>query len=118
MQLITGLALALLAVSPGVGVAALAYAGFMSFQYMSEPGMFKMLMNRVGAGERSGASALYFLVTSIAASLSAFAGGAAISRFGYPATLVTAALIAALAAFLFRKLTHEEACTIASPTSS
>jgi predicted MFS family arabinose efflux permease len=104
MQLMTGLALATLAVSPAGTAAALAYTGYMSFQYMSEPGMFKMLMSRVTPGERSGASALYFLVTSIAASLSALAGGAAISRFGYSPTLLAAASIAALAALLFRKL--------------
>ncbi len=118
MQLAAGLALALLAVSPAGGAAALAYTGYMSFQYMSEPGMFKMLMSRVAPAERSGASALYFLVTSLAASLSALAGGTAISHFGYPVTLISSAVLAMVAALLFRKLIHEEACAIASPTSS
>ncbi len=118
MQLTAALALVLLAAAPLPGIAALAYAGYVSFQYMSEPGVFKMLMNRVAAGERSGASALYFLVTSIGGSVAAFAGGNAIARFGYPATLMAAAALAAVAALLFRVLIQEEACTIASPTSS
>jgi predicted MFS family arabinose efflux permease len=109
MQLSAGLALALLAVSPAGAAAALAYTGYMSFQYMSEPGMFKMLMSRVAPTERSGASALYFLVTSLAASLSALAGGTAISHFGYPVTLIASAVLAIAAAVLFRKLIHDEA---------
>ncbi|MGE5645914.1 MAG: MFS transporter [Acidobacteriota bacterium] len=118
MQLSTGVALVLLAVSPAGGAAALAYTGYVSFQYMSEPGMFKMLMTGVAPAERSGASSLYFLVTSLAASLSALAGGSAIARLGYPLTLVTAAALAIAAAFLFRTLLHDEARAIASPTSS
>lgn len=117
MQFVTALALAFLALSPAGGIAATVYVGYMSFQYMSEPGLFNMLMNRVAPGERSGASALYFLVTSIAGSVAAFAAGAAISRFGYPATLMTSGLVAAVAALLFGRLIHEEACAITSATS-
>jgi predicted MFS family arabinose efflux permease len=91
-----------------VGAAAV-YIGYMSFQYMSEPGIFNLLMNRVAPGERSGASALYFLVTSLAGSLAAFAGGAALSRFGYPPVLVASGCLAMAAAFLFRTLVRERA---------
>ncbi len=108
-QLATGAALALLAFSTtGVGAAAV-YIGYMSFQYMSEPGIFNLLMNRVAEAERSGASALYFLVTSLAGSLAAFAGGAAISRFGYPPVLIAAGGLAAVAALLFRTLVRDRA---------
>ena len=104
MQLMTGLALVSLAAAPAGAAAILAYTGYTSFQYMSEPGLFQMLMGRVKPDERSGASALYFLVTSVAASVAALAGGAAISRFGYAPMLIAAALVAMLAAMLFRRL--------------
>ncbi len=118
MQLAAGLALALLSVGPAGATAALAYTGYMAFQYMSEPGLFKMMMNRVASTERGGASALYFLATSIAASLSALVGGAAISHFGYPAALMTSALLAVAASVLFRRFIYEEDRTITSPTAS
>jgi predicted MFS family arabinose efflux permease len=117
MQLAAGLALAFLAFSSTPGIAAAGYMGYMSFQYMSEPGLFTMLMNGVAPGERSGASALYFVVTSLAGSISAIVAGSAVVRFGYPSVLIAAALVAATAAFLFRTLVHEQACTITSATS-
>jgi predicted MFS family arabinose efflux permease len=91
MQLATGLALLLLAFSPTAGLAVAAYLGYMAFQYMSEPGLFSLLMSRVAPGERSGAAALYFLVTSLAGSIAAIVGGGAVVRFGYPSVLVAAA---------------------------
>jgi hypothetical protein len=108
-QLATGAALALLAFSTTPAGAAAVYIGYMSFQYMSEPGLFNLLMNRVAPGERSGASALYFLVASLAGSLAAFAGGAAISRFGYPPVLLASGSAAMAAAFLFRTLVRDRA---------
>ncbi len=74
----------------------------MSLQYMSEPGVFSMLMSRVAPGERSGASALYLLVTSIGGSIAALAAGGAVVRFGYPSVLAASAVLAAVAALLFR----------------
>ena len=108
-QLATGAALALLAFSSTGAGAAAVYIGYMSLQYMSEPGLFHLLMNRVAPGERSGASALFFLVTSLTGSLAAFAGGAAIARFGYPPVLVASGCVAMAAAFLFRTLVREKA---------
>ncbi len=102
MQAITAVGLVSLALTPAGAAAAVAYTGYTSFQYMSEPGLFKMLMGGVKPAERTGASALYFLVTSIAASIAALVSGAAIARFGYPPALIGAALIAVLAALLFR----------------
>ena len=109
MQLATALALAAVAASPAAGTAATAYVVYMSFQYMSEPGLFSMLMNRVSPGERSGASALYFLVSSLVGSAAAFASGAAIARFGYPPVLFVCATVAALSAVMFRALIRDPA---------
>ena len=61
-------------------------------------------MSRVAPGERSGASALYVLVTSIGGSIAALAAGGAVVRFGYPSVLAASAVLAALAALLFRGL--------------
>jgi predicted MFS family arabinose efflux permease len=116
MQFATGLALISLALSPGAGVATASYVGYTSFQYMSEPGVFSMLMSRVAPGERSGASALYFLVTSIGGSIAALAAGGAVVRFGYPSVLGAAAVVAAVAALLFRALVGRQACRITSAT--
>ncbi len=108
MQAATAISLASLALGlPGM-LTALMYISYMSFQYMSEPCLFNMLMTRVSPAERSGASALNFLVISIAGSLSALISGAAILRFGYPAVLCTAALLAITAASLFWTLVHED----------
>jgi predicted MFS family arabinose efflux permease len=108
-QLATGAALALLASSASGAGAAAVYIGYMSLQYMSEPGLFHLLMNRIAPGERGGASALFFLVTSLTGSLAAFAGGVAISRFGYPPVMVASGCLAMVAAFLFRTLVREKA---------
>jgi len=47
------------------------------------------------------------VVSSLAGMLAAFAGGSAISRFGYPATMGVAAALAACAALLFRRLIQD-----------
>jgi hypothetical protein len=107
-QLAAGAALALLAFRSSASGAACVYIGYMSLQYMSEPGIFHLLMNRVATEQRSGASALYFLATSLTGSLAAFAGGAAIFRFGYPPVLVASGCVAMASALLFRSLVREK----------
>ena len=77
MQLLSAVALACVAASGGQGTAALAYGAYMVAQNMSEPGMFMYLMDRVPERERSGVSALNFLVAS---STQAIAAGFADSR--------------------------------------
>ena len=67
-----------------------------------------MLMSRVKPSERSGASALNFLVISVAGSLSALLSGAAITDFGYSALLASAAVLATVAAGLFWMLIRED----------
>ena len=108
MQLAAAATLACLALAPAGGAAVAIYPMYMAFQYMSGPAVFSMLMGRVSAHERSGASAMNFVVSSLGGMLAAFAGGAAIGRFGYPATMGAAAAMAAIAAALFRVLLHEK----------
>lgn len=109
MQLATGLSLAFLALAHTAATATFGYATYMSLQVMSEPGILSMLMNRVSPSERSGASAMWFFIYSAGGGLSALLAGAAIPRFGYSATLVTAALMALLSALLFKLFVHESA---------
>jgi predicted MFS family arabinose efflux permease len=104
MQIATAVALGCLSVVPGATTAALVYVGFMAFQWMSEPGMYSLLMSEVAPSERSGASAMNFLVISVAQAVAAFASGNAFTRFGYPAVIGVTAGVALLAAVLFRLL--------------
>jgi MFS family permease len=111
MQLATALALGSLAASPSGFAAAALYVGYMSFQYMSDPGTNSLLMNHVEPARRSGAAALLFLVAFLAQAFSASAAGAAVARYGYPLMLLGATLLAIVAAFLFWRL-PEESVTI------
>jgi hypothetical protein len=100
MQIATGLSLAALARGP-TGFAASAYAAYTSFQYMSEPGIFSLLMSKVRAEEQSGASALNFLVGFSVQAIAVTCAGLAYARFGYPPVLGAAACLAIIAALLF-----------------
>jgi predicted MFS family arabinose efflux permease len=82
----------------------LAFTAYMSFQWMSEPGLNSLLMGHVAEAERSGASALTYLVAFGAQALAAFAGGALLARLGYSAVLGGAAALAVCAGMLFHTL--------------
>jgi predicted MFS family arabinose efflux permease len=90
----------------GLGIAAprsgaLLYIAYMAFQYMSEPGMFTVLMNSVKPGERSGASALNMFIMNGGQAAAAAAGGLAAAKFGYSLPLSVGALMALAAAATF-----------------
>jgi predicted MFS family arabinose efflux permease len=104
MQVATAITLACLAGTSTASGAAIAYVTFMAFQWMSEPGMFSLLMSKVTPSERSGASALNFLVISSANAIAAAAAGLSFARFGYPSVLAAVAALALVAALLFRIL--------------
>ena len=104
MQIATAIALALMVPAPAAVLAAALYAAFMSFQYMSEPGIYSSLMNRVAPEQRGGASALNFLVIFVAQAVAATVAGAIVARFGYAPMLMGASAIAAMAAVLFWRL--------------
>jgi len=104
MQYTTALALIALAIAGGPVWAAAGYAAYMMFQYMSEPGMFTLLMEGVPEGERSSASALNFLVAFSGQAIAAATAGHLITNFGYPPVMIGAALVCAGAAFAFRVL--------------
>ena len=88
----------------GAATAAFAYGAFMMSQYMSEPGVFALLMNSVPIAQRAGISALNMIVIFSAQAAAASVAGMLITRFGYPPVLLGASLICAAAALLFRGL--------------
>jgi len=104
MQFATALALMSLASGPAALAATALYAGYASLQYMSEPGIYSLLMNRVAPGERSGASALNFLVVFLAQTAAAWAAGMVVTRYGYPQMLAGAACLAVAGSVAFWRL--------------
>jgi len=104
MMAATALGLTGLAAQPAAGTAILAYISYMSFQWMSEPGLNTLLMNQVEERERSGASALNHLVAFGAQMVAAFGAGILLARFGYGVVLAGAGVLALIAAVLFRVL--------------
>lgn len=107
MQLMTALSLAALAIVSRSTTASFAYGAYVVFQYMSEPGVFALLMNSVPAAGRAGVSALNMIVILASQAAAAGLAGVMIARFGYPPVLTAASLICAAAALLFRRLGAE-----------
>jgi len=103
-QIATALALGCLAAVPIASAAVVMYTGYMAFQWMSEPGMYSLLMSEVAPSERSGASALNFFVISLASAIAAAAAGQGFARFGYPQVMGITAALAVVAAVAFRLL--------------
>jgi MFS family permease len=100
-QLAAALLLGLLAATSGALPAAVIYVSFSGCLWMSEPGMFSLLMGGVAPEERAGASALNFLVISLVQAGTVAATGASLARFGYPTVLGGIAFVAAIAALTF-----------------
>jgi predicted MFS family arabinose efflux permease len=101
MMTATAFGLSALAAHPSAAAAGLAYAAYMSFQWMSEPGLNTLLMNHVADRERAGASAINYLVAFSAQAIAAVAAGDLFTRVGYPGTLAGAAVLTLVAALLF-----------------
>jgi predicted MFS family arabinose efflux permease len=101
LQTITGMLLGLLALIKAPFVAAGIYVAYMSFQYASEPYLLSLLMSGVQISERKGASALYFMVTSLAGIIAAWVAGATLERLGYKPTMLACAAITLIAAGLY-----------------
>lgn len=84
------------------------YMGFAAFQWMNEPGLYSLLMDRVSPDQREGAAASNSLVISATSALAAMVAGAAFTKFGYPASMFAIAAIAVFAAVLFWRLVGEQ----------
>jgi predicted MFS family arabinose efflux permease len=129
MQVATSIALLALAITRSSLGGALGYVAFNSFLYMSEPGMYSLLMSKVPVEERSSASAVNALVMSGCQAIAAVLAGWTITKLGYPRMLSLTAGIAILAAGLFWKLLKgestmqtsrdesEQICTLEQPSA-
>lgn len=107
-QVACGICLCWLALSGNAWVSAAAYASYTAFHWMSEPGMYTLLMTKVHEGERAGASALNLLVISGSRALAAVVAGVAFTKFGYPIVMIAAASTILLAGWVFRALLTKE----------
>jgi hypothetical protein len=101
MMAATAFALAGLASEPLGVQAILVYAAYMAAQWMSEPGLNTLLMNHVQEKERSGASAMGYLIAFGAQAAASYAGGTLFETYGFSPVLLGAAGAAAIAAWLF-----------------
>jgi MFS family permease len=104
MLLATSVAMGALAAGPAGIAVPVVFCCYAAFQWMSDPGINTLLMNRVSEMERGGAAALMMLMSFGAQFVSAWAGGASIARFGYAGVLACGAGLAAIAGFAFRFL--------------
>jgi MFS family permease len=109
MMAATAIGLAGLSTQPAAITAVLVYAWYMAFQWMSEPGLNALLMSRVAERERSGASALNYMVAFSAQAVAALGAGRLLAHFGYGVVLAGSALLAAGAAALFQAFVNSRA---------
>jgi predicted MFS family arabinose efflux permease len=100
VQLMTACMMAFLVPRLPPLVCAAVFVAYMSFQYMTEPSLFSLIMSHVPEEQQGGASALNFIVVSLAAVASSFAAGAIIDQRGYSQLLAASAGLALVAAFL------------------
>jgi predicted MFS family arabinose efflux permease len=107
LQVAAAITLGALAFCSRVPTASVVYVGYMALHWMTEPGIMLFLMNRVAPEERTGASALNFLVINIASALAAAIAGASFAKFGYPLVLTVASIVGLAAAFFFRLMVGE-----------
>ncbi len=105
-QISSALLLCLLASTHTALGATMGYMAFTAFQWMNEPGLYSLLMDRVPEDQREGAAAANSLVTSASLALAAMLAGGAFARFGYPVPMLCIAGIAVISAGLFRGLVH------------
>jgi hypothetical protein len=98
-------------------MAVVLYVAYTALQWMSEPAINSLLMSQVAPSEQAGASALNFLVISLAQAFASAAAGASFLRFGYPAVLGAIGVVALSAAILFRWVLGHKVGNAAEPVT-
>jgi putative nucleotidyltransferase-like protein/MFS transporter len=112
----TAITLGVLAATSGVGLASITYVVYTGVLYMSEPGLFSLLMSRVAPAEQAGASALNLLVLFCAQAIAEAAAGASLTRFGYPRSISAMAGVALVSALFFYKVLGKDAVLPGPPS--
>ena len=105
-QLSTASMLFALATVHSASSAGLLYWGYMAAQCMNEPGIYGLLMDRVPAADRSGASSYTFFISAVSQIVASSLVGAMIVRLGYASVLLATGSLAVLAALLFKRLAN------------
>src|SRR6185312_11291373 len=100
-QLGTAALLLLIAETRFVPAAACFYVIYFAVQFMCEPGIYQMLMERIPEAERSSASAIQNLSGALCQAGTVAITGACIVAYGYRKLLIANAAIAVLASLLF-----------------
>lgn len=103
-QLSTAAMLFSLAAAHTANAAAIFYWGYMASQFMNEPGIYSLMMDRVPAADRSSASSYNSFVGAGSHIVASTAVGVLIVRFNYSAVLCGIAVLAIVASLLFRRL--------------
>jgi MFS family permease len=106
-QIATAIALACLASVSKTSAATAIYMAYVGFQWMSEPALYSLLMNRLPPSDRAGGSALNFLAINGSQAIAMLFAGAALLRLGYPVVITVAAAVSMVAALLFWLLLGE-----------
>jgi MFS family permease len=101
MELAAGCSLAFLAFGHAPLGAACAFAGYTAFQWMDEPAMDSLLMTQVQPHERSGASAMMYMVIFASGAVAAPIAGTGLTHLGYPTIILIAAGLLLFGALLF-----------------
>lgn len=120
-QLTVAAALCLLATAQYAKCAEWLYWVYTAAQCMSEPGIYCLLMDKVPIDDRGSASSYAFFVTAAAHIAASALAGILILRSGYSLVLSLAAILACVAAVLFRRLlgpAHLAAAAEAEPASA
>ena len=118
MELAAGISLATLATGPPVMIAVLGFAGYTAFQWMDEPAMESLLMTKVEPHERSGATALMYMIIFASGAVTAPVAGLGITRFGYGVIISAAGFLLVLGALLFGFLLRESVDETAAKINS
>jgi MFS family permease len=103
-QVMTAIALGLLATTHNTNFAITMYITFSAVQWMSAPGLHNLLMSKVPDDERSTSAAIYMFCSSLVQSATVAIAGILFVNFGYPHVLSGIALVAVMAGLLFKVL--------------
>jgi predicted MFS family arabinose efflux permease len=103
-QLVTAIALGCLAGTQNTPLAVALYMGFFGMQWMSSPGIYNLLMSKVPEQEQSTASSMTLFCNALVGAGSTAGAGILFTKFGYPHVLAGIAVLAVVAAMVFRSL--------------
>jgi predicted MFS family arabinose efflux permease len=99
-QLITGLALFSLGHARQPSLAIVIYLSLTGFQWMSNPGVYSLLMNNTPDESRGTASAIQNIVTSLSQAAAAVCAGSLLTKYGYSGVFMGTAIVAIASALL------------------